>query len=65
MITQSKAYQLTASPNEYNLVDRQNYSRFYPRRLEAEVLLDSINDLTGATTSFGVLLGHAADAAPS
>ena len=55
VITQSKAYQLTASPNEYNLVDRQNYSRFYPRRLEAEVLLDSINDLTGATTSFANL----------
>ncbi|WP_166823127.1 DUF1549 and DUF1553 domain-containing protein [Thalassoroseus pseudoceratinae] len=55
VITQSNAYQLSASPNEFNLVDRQNYSRFYPRRLEAEVLLDSINDLTGATTSFANL----------
>ncbi len=55
VITRSNAYQLSASLNEYNLVDRQNYSRFYPRRLEAEVLLDSINDLTGATTSFANL----------
>ena len=55
VITQSNAYQLSTSPNEHNLVDRQNYSRFYPRRLEAEVLLDSINDLTGAPTSFANL----------
>jgi hypothetical protein len=42
-------------PNKHNLADRQNYSRFYPRRLPAEVLLDSIDDLTGASTSFANL----------
>ncbi|MEZ6059507.1 MAG: DUF1553 domain-containing protein [Planctomycetaceae bacterium] len=52
VIATSSAYQLSSVPNEHNLVDRQNYSRFYPRRLQAEVLLDAINDLTGATTSF-------------
>ena len=55
VITQSNAYQLSALPNEHNRVDRQNYSRFYPRRLPAEVLLDAIDDLTGATTSFANL----------
>lgn len=55
VITQSHAYQLSSTPNSSNLVDRQNYSRFYPRRLTAEVMLDSIDDLTGATTTFANL----------
>jgi hypothetical protein len=55
VITRSKTYQLSSQPNEHNLADRQNYSRFYPRRLPAEVLLDSIDDLTGASTSFANL----------
>jgi hypothetical protein len=55
VIATSKAYQLSAMPNEHNLVDRQNYSRFYPRRLPAEVLLDAIDDLTGAKTTFANL----------
>jgi hypothetical protein len=55
VITRSSTYQLSASPNEHNLVDRQNFSRFQPRRLMAEVLLDSIDQLTGSTTSFADL----------
>lgn len=55
VITTSKTYQLSAMPNEHNLVDRQNYSRFYPRRLQAEVLLDAIDDVTGAKTTFANL----------
>lgn len=55
VITRSQTYQRSAEPNGYNQVDRQNYSRFYPRRLQAEVLLDSIDDMTGATTSFANL----------
>ena len=43
VITQSHAYQLSAMPNEYNAVDRQNFSHYYPRRLQAEVLLDAID----------------------
>ncbi len=54
-ITRSNAYQLSAMPNEHNLVDRQNYSRYYPKRLQAEVLLDAIDYLTGATTKFANL----------
>ena len=55
VITRSRAYQLSAVPNKDNLVDRQNYSRFYPRRLQAEVLLDAIDDLTGVRTTFANL----------
>lgn len=55
VITQSTTYQLSASPNEHNLIDRQNFSRYYPRRLQAEVLLDAIDDLTGNRTSFANL----------
>lgn len=52
-ICNSTTYQLSAFPNEWNAEDRQNFSRFYPRRLNAEVLLDSINQFTATTTNFG------------
>jgi len=55
VITNSHAYQLSAAPNEYNLADRQNYSRYYPRRMQAEVMLDAIDDLAGSQTSFANL----------
>lgn len=55
VITQSKTYQLSVQPNNYNMVDRQNYSRFYARRLQAEVLLDAIDDVTGSKTRFANL----------
>jgi len=55
VITQSRAYQLSELPNEHNLVDRQNYSRYYPRRLQAEVLLDAIDRLAGTQTDFANL----------
>ena len=34
----SSTYRLSSLPNEWNASDRQNYSRFQPRRLPAEVL---------------------------
>jgi hypothetical protein len=55
VITQSQTYQLSSMPNEHNAVDRQNFSHFYPKRLQAEVLLDSIDMLTGAKTDFADL----------
>ena len=54
-ITMSSAYQLSSEPNEHNRVDLQNYSRYYPKRMQAEVLLDSIDDLTGSKTNFANL----------
>jgi hypothetical protein len=55
VITQSRAYQLSSDANADNLVDRQCFSRYYPRRLQAEVLLDAIDDLTGTRTTFANL----------
>ncbi len=55
VITQSRAYQLSEVPNQHNVVDRQNYSRYYPRRLQAEVLLDAIDGLAGTQTDFANL----------
>jgi hypothetical protein len=51
-ITQSTSYQLSSVPNAHNGVDQQNFSRYYPRRLPAEVLLDAIDGLTGVPTNF-------------
>jgi hypothetical protein len=51
-ICKSNTYQLSAEPNEYNGDDRQNFSRYYPRRLPAEVLLDAIDNLFGQPTRF-------------
>ncbi len=54
-ITQSQTYQLSAQPNEHNAVDRQNFSHFYPKRMQAEVLLDAIDQVTGAKSDFADL----------
>jgi hypothetical protein len=55
VITASQAYQLSGTPNEHNLADTQNYSRYYPRRLPAEVLLDAVDRLAGTQTDFANL----------
>lgn len=54
VIVKSKTYQLSAVPNEFNKHDKQNYARYYPRRLSAEVLLDAVDQVTNSTTSFGL-----------
>jgi hypothetical protein len=54
-ICNSTTYQLASEPNEHNVTDKQNFSRYYPKRLAAEVLLDSLNDVTQSTTSFAGL----------
>jgi hypothetical protein len=51
-ICASNVYQLSASPNEWNEDDKQNFSRYYPKRLNAEVLLDAIDQVTGTTSNF-------------
>jgi hypothetical protein len=45
-ICRSQTYQLSAIPNQFNAVDKQNYSRYYPKRLPAEVLFDAVNQVT-------------------
>jgi hypothetical protein len=51
MVT-SQIYQLSSQPTPDNEHDRQNYARFYARRMIAEVFLDSVNQATGARDRF-------------
>lgn len=51
-ICNSNTYQLSAIPNEYNESDKQNFSRYYPRRLAAETLYDAFHRVTGTTQAF-------------
>ena len=51
-ICRSQTYQLSAIPNQYNKIDKQFFSRFYPRRLTAEVLLDAVNAVTKSESKF-------------
>jgi hypothetical protein len=52
VILNSRVYQLSSDPIEANKKDRQNYARFYARRLIAEVFFDAVNQVTGAKASF-------------
>ncbi len=54
-MVRSRSYQFSAMPNEFNKNDRQNFSRYYPRRLPAEVLFDAVNQFTNAPSSFAGL----------
>lgn len=51
-ICRSRIYQLSGVPNAYNGPDRQNYSRYYAKRLTAEVLSDSINVVAQTTEPY-------------
>jgi hypothetical protein len=52
VILQSETYQRSSKPLPENEADARFYSRYYPRRLMAEVLLDAISRVTGVSTSF-------------
>ncbi|MEQ1824464.1 MAG: DUF1549 and DUF1553 domain-containing protein [Pirellula sp.] len=54
-ICNSRTYQLDSEPNGENLKDRKCYSRFYPKRMSAEQILDSIDQLTGTKTAFDLM----------
>src|SRR5437762_8471426 len=54
-ICKSRTYQLSAEPNEFNKHDKQNYARYYPRRMSAEVLYDAVNQVTASPSAFGNL----------
>ncbi|MBL9134571.1 MAG: DUF1553 domain-containing protein [Verrucomicrobiales bacterium] len=52
VITRSSTYQRSAVPNESNSKDKQHYSRYYPRRLPAEVLYDAVQSLLLSPSKF-------------
>ncbi len=51
-IVNSWSYQFDSEAVDENLADRRSYSRFYPKRLQAEVLLDAIDHVTQSKTRF-------------
>jgi hypothetical protein len=54
-ILQSAAYQRASTPLAENKTDERFYSRYYPRRLKAEVLLDAVAQVTAVPTQFHFL----------
>lgn len=51
-ILESETYQRSSQTLPGNAADRRFYSRFYPRRLMAEVMIDAISQVTGVPTKF-------------
>jgi hypothetical protein len=54
-ICNSRTYQLSSVPKDRNKHDKQNFARFYPRRMSAEVLLDAVGQVTDSPAVFGGL----------
>ena len=52
IITASQAYQRATTVNATNRIDEDNYSRFLFKRMDAEVLLDAICQVTGVEEKF-------------
>jgi hypothetical protein len=51
-ILNSRVYQLSATPTDDNKHDRQNFARYYARRMPAEVFLDAVNASCGVRGGF-------------
>lgn len=51
-ICKSRTYQLSSQPNDFNAADRQSFARYYPKRLQSEVLFDAVCKLTDSTGAF-------------
>jgi Protein of unknown function (DUF1553)/Protein of unknown function (DUF1549)/Bacterial Ig-like domain (group 2) len=51
-ILNSRVYQLSAEPTDDNKHDRQNFARYYARRMPAEVFLDAVNSTCGTKGGF-------------
>ena len=60
-IMQSETYQRSSVPLAENRDEEKYLSRYYPRRLMAEVLLDAIDQTLGTTTEFNQVAFPGAD----
>lgn len=60
-VLQSNAYQRSSRPLPGNKSDRRFYSRYYPRRMMAEVLHDAIVQVTEVPTKFDFIAFPGAD----
>jgi hypothetical protein len=54
-ICKSRTYQLSSTPNDFNKHDKQNYARYYPRHMAAEVFFDAVCQVTDSPTPFAGL----------
>ena len=60
-ITASQTYQRNSQPNATNALDEQNYSRALLKRIDAEVLMDAVCQVTGIEEKYeGVPSGYRA-----
>lgn len=59
ILLNSHVYQLSSEPTEFNEHDRQNFARFYARRLIAEVLHDAVDQTCGVKTKFNSMAAGA------
>lgn len=61
LILSSETYQRSSKPVVGNEEDDRFYARYFPRRLMAEVLLDSVSQVTGVPTLFTQIAHDGAD----
>ncbi|MCZ2340850.1 MAG: DUF1553 domain-containing protein [Bacteroidales bacterium] len=54
-ICKSRTYGLSAEPNATNVSDKQSYARYYPKRLQAEVVFDAVCAVTESPSTFNGL----------
>jgi hypothetical protein len=60
-ILRSHAYQRSSDPLPGNASEQRYYSRYYPKRLMAEVLLDAVSQVAGVPTKFTTIAYPGAD----
>ncbi|MCO8120725.1 DUF1553 domain-containing protein [Stieleria sp. TO1_6] len=60
-ILQSETYQRSSQPLDQNRDELRYHSRYYPQRLMAEVMLDSIDQVLGTSTAFKQIAFPGAD----
>lgn len=65
LILQSEAYQRSSQTLPENAGDSRYYSRYFPRRLPAEVLLDAVSQVTEVPTEFNRIVYPGADVKPT
>ncbi len=65
LILESETYQRASEATVYNEQDRKQFTRYYPRRLMAEVLLDAICQVTGVPQEFKEIEFSGADRKPT
>ncbi|MEC9094063.1 MAG: DUF1549 and DUF1553 domain-containing protein [Planctomycetota bacterium] len=61
LILQSETYQRSSATTENNQGDHRYFSHYYPKRLQAEILLDAISEVTQVPTPFEQIAFPGAD----